>query len=273
LSFNRITVKIYEMKININFIICFLLASTFSFAQKKVQASDILKDIKDGKSISYQNVTIVGVLDLTYMDEALKKIPNKKKSSWWSSGNSTNEIKKIIEVKISFVNCTFKEDVLAYIPDEDSGFTFIASFEEEATFKNCVFERKAMFKYSRFERNSDFSGTSFTDDSTFKYATFDSDINFTNTKFDEIATFKYAKFSRNVSFYGSDFKDSAIFKYTKFNNGVSFKNTQFKKDLNIKYMNVSGDFNITNMKVEYEIDSKYTKINGKSFDKYLLEKR
>lgn len=261
------------MKIKINFIICFLLASTFSFAQKTVQASDILKDIKNGKSISYQNATITGVLDLTYMDEALKKLPSKKKNSWWSSGNASNVIKKIIDVKISFVNCTFKDDVLAYIPDEDSGYTFTANFEEQAIFKSCVFERKAMFKYSRFERNTDFSGASFNDDSTFKYAKFDSDINFTNSTFNEIATFKYADFSRNVSFYGAEFKDAAIFKYTKFNNGVSFKNAQFKQDLNIKYMNVSGDFNITNMKVGYDIDSKYTKINGKSFDKYLLENR
>ena len=40
------------------------------------------------------------------------------------------ELKKLIEEKISFVNCTFKDDVLAYIPDEDSGYTFTASFKD-----------------------------------------------------------------------------------------------------------------------------------------------
>ncbi|QOD61049.1 pentapeptide repeat-containing protein [Polaribacter haliotis] len=255
--------------------ICLFLSATISFAQKTVEASDIMKDIKNGKSISYNNVTIVGTLDFTYMDEALEKLPRKKKNSWfnWGSGNSSNEIKKLIDVKISFTNCTFRDDVLAYIPDEDSGYTFTASFEDIAIFKNCNFERKAMFKYSRFERDADFSGSTFDDDTTFKYAKFDQDISFENTVFDEIATFKYTNFNTKVSFSNSVFKDSATFKYTQFKNGVSFVNTKFEEDLNIKYMKVSGDFNISGMDVAYDIDSKYTKINGKSFGKYLIDKK
>jgi hypothetical protein len=253
--------------------LCLFLVSSFTFAQKTIEASDIMKHIKAGKSISYKNATVVGVLDFTYMDEAIKKLPNKKKNSWWNDNSSDNSIKKLIDVKVSFTNCTFQNDVLAYIPDEDSGYTFVASFENITIFKDCKFEGKAMFKYSRFERNSDFSGSYFNEDSTFKYAKFDKNISFENTTFDEIATFKYAKFSKNVSFSNSVFKDSVTFKYTQFSEGVSFKNTHFKEDLNIKYMKVSGDFNISNMKVAYDIDSKYTKINGKSFSKYLINKK
>ncbi|MEE9407842.1 MAG: pentapeptide repeat-containing protein [Polaribacter sp.] len=255
--------------------ISLFLVSSISFAQKTIEAKDIMKDIKAGKSISYSNKTIVGTLDFTYMDLALEKLPKKKKSGWfnWNSGNSSNVIKKLIDVKISFTNCTFQDDVLAYIPDEDSGYTFTANFEDIAIFKDCNFQRKAMFKYSRFERDADFSGTTFDDDTTFKYAKFDQDISFQNSKFDEVATFKYAKFNKNVSFSNSVFKDSAIFKYTKFNDGVSFKNSKFEEDLNIKYMNVDGDFDISNMDVAYDIDSKYTKINGKSFSKYLVDKK
>ena len=112
------------MKNKITVFALLFLASTFSFAQKNIEASDIMKDIKEGKNISYQNVTIVGTLDFTFMDEALEKLPSKRKNSWW--GNSTNEIKNYIEVKISFTNCTFKDDVLAYIPHEDTGYTFNA---------------------------------------------------------------------------------------------------------------------------------------------------
>jgi len=256
------------MKLKITLIICFLTTTVF-LAQKTVNASDILNDIKAGKSITYKNAKIVGILDFTYMDEAMQKLPKKRKNSWWGNKN-TNEIKKLIEVGVSFENCTFEDDVLAYIPDEDSGYTFTASFEDIVIFKNCNFERKAMFKYSSFERDSDFSGSTFNDDSTFKYAKFDRDISFANTKFVEVATFKYSKFRNNVSFANSVFEDSAIFKYTQFNDGVSFRNTDFQEDLNIKYMNVSGEFDITKMKVGYDVDSKYTKINGKSFNKYLL---
>ena len=124
--------------------------------------------------------------------EIIEKLPKKKKTSWWNYSDSNNTIKKLIEVKVSFTNCTFKNDVLAYIPDEDSGYTFTANFEDEVIFKNCTFERKAMFKYSRFERNSDFSGSSFMNDSTFKYAQFDENISFKDTNFNKTATFKYA---------------------------------------------------------------------------------
>jgi hypothetical protein len=260
------------MKHPITLLACLFLANTISFAQKKIEASDILKELKNGKAISYENTTIVGTLDFTYMQEAMTKISKKKKKSWWgNSGNYDNKIEKIIDVKISFINCTFKDDVLAYIPDEDSGYTFTASFKNSTIFKDCNFERKAMFKYSDFDKNTDFSGTTFKDDSTFKYAKFNKEIDFSDTTFNEVATFKYAKFRYNVSFLNALFKDTAIFKYTNFNDGVSFKNAKFEEDLNIKYMKVSGDFDVSNMKVKYDIDSKYTKINGKEFSKYLVD--
>jgi len=263
------------MKTKIKLLSTILFLSTLiSFSQKKINASDIMEDIKDGKDISYNNSTIVGVLDFTFMDEALQNLPKKKKS-WWNWGNnySDNTVKKIIENKISFTNCTFTDDVLAYIPDENSGYTFVASFEEKVIFSKCIFERKAMFKYSKFEREADFTDANFEDDTTFKYAKFDQNISFSNTKFREPATFKNTKFRKKVSFENSIFEESATFKYTKFYNGVSFKNVAFNEDLNLKYTEVSGDFDITGMKVAYDIDSKYTKINGKSFNKYLLNNR
>lgn len=217
-------------------------------AQKIVNASDIIQKIKNGKSVEVSNATISGVLDFTFMNDALPKLPKRK--SWWNNGGS-NTIEKQITNKISFINCTFNDNVLAYIPHEKSGYTFVANFESDVIFKNCNFKQKAMFKYSEFERNTDFSNTKFNDDSTFKYA----------------------KFERNITFENTFFEEPATFKYSEFKEGVSFKNVNFKEDLNIKYTNVSGDFNITDMNVAYEIDSKYTNINGKSFNTYLLNNK
>ncbi len=238
------------------------------YAQKTVDAKTIIKDIKNGKNITITNATINGVLDFTFMNDALPKLPKRKK--WWNNGGS-NTIEKQIISKISFINCTFNNDVLAYIPHEESGYTFIANFEKEVVFKECTFNEKAMFKYSDFDKNTDFTNSKFNDDTTFKYAKFDKGIVFKNTFFNKTATFKYAKFKKFVSFYNSIFNESAIFKYTEFNNGVSFENVKFKEDLNIKYTKVSGDFNINNMDVAYDIDAKYTKINGKNFSKYALK--
>ncbi|WGH76639.1 pentapeptide repeat-containing protein [Tenacibaculum tangerinum] len=254
---------------NIVTIITLFFCFSAAVAQKTVNAADIMRDVKNGKAVEISNATIEGVLDFTFMNEALPKLPKRK--GWWNNGGS-NTIEKQITDKISFVNCVFIDDVLAYIPDEKSGYTFIANFEDIVVFTECTFEQKAMFKYSDFERNTDFSTSKFKGDSTFKYAEFDRDITFKNTLFEEPATFKYAKFNRFVSFQNSVFNESAIFKYTEFKDGVSFRNVKFEEDLNIKYTKVSGEFDITGMEVAFDIDSKYTKINGKSFNKYLLKR-
>lgn len=243
--------------------VIFCLSLTMN-AQKRVSANEIMAAVKSGKSVTYSNATIVGELDFTFMDEALDKLPKRKR--WWNS--KTNKVEKQIESSISFVNCTFKDDVLAYIPDDDSGYTFTANFENKAIFKNCTFERKAMFKYSEFERDASFEGSSFNRESTFKYAEFNKSISFKNTSFEESATFKYAKFYRNVSFEKAVFQETATFKYAKFKDGVSFNNTRFEEDLNLKYTKVTGDFDIKGMKVSHGIDSKYTRINGNSFSYY-----
>lgn len=222
--------------------------STNVFAQQTVKASDIMRDIKMGKAVSYNNVIITGILDMTFMNEKLSDLPKRKK--WWKNGGS-NSIKEQIESAISFSNCTFEDNVYAYYHDEDSGYTFIANFENDVVFTNCAFKGEALFKYSDFERNANFKGS----------------------KFSSRTTFKYAKFNNNVSFANSTFNEDAIFKYTQFRDGVSFNNSKFRDDLDIKYTKVSGDFDITNMTVADNIDSKYTKINGKGFNKYLLDNR
>ena len=244
-------------------ITCFLLTTSI-VAQTKINASDIMKDIKSGKDITYKNATIVGELDFTFMDEQLKKLPKRKKSSWWNK-NSDNKVKKQISTKISFENCTFEDNVFAYIHDEDTGYTFVANFEDVAIFNKCVFKEMAMFKYSHFSNQADFTDSKFNGDTTFKYADFKKDISFSNAVFREGSTFKYTIFNRKVNFSNAVFKESATFKYAKFKDGVSLNKTRFEEDLDFKYTKVNGDFDIAGMHVEYDIDSKYTNINGKKF--------
>tara|TARA_R110000787_G_scaffold61198_7_gene138677 strand:+ start:3634 stop:4422 length:789 start_codon:yes stop_codon:yes gene_type:complete len=251
----------------------FTLISFVGYSQKTLNAEDIIRDIKNGKDISISNATIEGTLDFTYMEEKLDKLPKRKKS-WWNNNGGDNMVKNRIDVNISFTNCTFKDDVLAYYPDSEvSGYTFVANFDDIATFKSCTFERKAMFKYSNFEKKASFENAKFLDDSTFKYAKFKNSISFENTSFENEATFKYTEFRTFISFENSIFDESATFKYTKFKDGVSFKKAHFKEDLNLKYTEVKGKFDISGMKVDYDIDSKYTKINGKSFSKHLLNNK
>lgn len=240
--------KSLSTKCRIGILIFIGLFSLRAYAQNSVQAAQIMKDIKDGKSISYQDATIEGVLDFTFMDEKLPDLP--EKSTWYNNGGS-NVVDESIGVSISFVNCTFNEDVLAYIHEERSGYTFTADFDKDVMFKNCKFSRDAMFKYSDFDNIANFEGSKFQRKSTFKYAEFDEKANFSNTRFNDDATFKYAEFDE----------------------GVSFRNAVFEESLNIKYLNARGDFDIDGMEVGDDIDSKYTKINGKGFNSYLVGSR
>ncbi|WP_462248540.1 pentapeptide repeat-containing protein [Ekhidna sp.] len=234
-------------KLRIAMLLFFGIFMLRAFAQNTVSASDIMEDIREGKSISYENKTIVGDLDFTYMEDKMPDLP--KKSKWWNNGGNT--VEESIDVSISFVNCTFQDDVLAYIHDDPSGYTFTADFDRDVIFKNCEFKRNAMFKYSDFDGDVDFSGAKFQRKTTFKYAEFDEPADFSNTYFDDDATFKYAQFDE----------------------GASFKDAVFEESWNIKYMKARGDFDIAGLNVRDDIDAKYTKINGRSFTNYLIETR
>lgn len=226
-------------------ILLFGMFSARALAQQTVSAAAVMNDLRNGKSISYDNVIITGDLDFTFMKEKMPELPDTKK--WWKDGGS-NTVDELIEVSISFINCTFEDDVLAYIHHERSGYTFTADFDQSVIFKGCEFRRKAMFKYSNFDRTVSFEDSKFQGETTFKYAKFDEMANFTRTYFEDDATFKYAQFEQ----------------------GGSFMKAVFEESWNIKYMEAEGDFEISGLKVKDDIDDKYTKINGRSFSSYLI---
>ncbi len=182
---------IKKQSVLVLFTIAFL--TSISLSAQTINASDIMADIKAGKDISYSNATIVGDLDMTFMDEKLENLPKKRR--WYKNGGS-NAIEQQIESKISFNNCVFEGNVYAYFHDDDiigtgSKYTFIAHFENDVMFTNCSFKEDALFKYSDFERNASFEGSQFDERTTFKYAEFDENVSFANTTFDKSAVFKY----------------------------------------------------------------------------------
>ncbi len=71
------------MKNTITLTILFI--TSFTVAQKTVEATDIIKDIKNGKDISYHDAIVTGDLDFTYMEDKLADLPQKKKKKWWKN--------------------------------------------------------------------------------------------------------------------------------------------------------------------------------------------
>ena len=230
-------------------ILVFILASltpVTAFTQQRVNAHDILREIDDGKSVSYKDVEIEGTLDFT--DLRNRRL---KDSSFSLFGNNNDLYESAVEAPVTFINCTFLDDVIAYYHLERNNNTYIAHFEDNVVFKNCTFKRKSEFKYSEFSENVDFSGSIFNRDANFKYAEFSELPYFNEAEFRDEANFKYAEFTRGANFESAIFLELANFKYTKFRTPVNFKNISFEG---------------------YE-DFKYTKVDGRSFTSYLLKNR
>ncbi|PTB96955.1 hypothetical protein C9994_05100 [Marivirga lumbricoides] len=255
-------------KINLLLAALLFVTVTVSVNAQSIDAKEIIKKAKAGKDITYQNATIKGVLDFTPYEEKKDDLPGR---SWFST--SSNTIKNEISGKITFINCTFEDDVLAYLHDDDTEYTFVSNFEEDVIFKNCAFKEGVAFKYSTFSGIVDFSGSEIKEEANFKYAEFEKEADFAKLNFKELANFKYAEFEEMVTFSGSTFNSEANFKYTEIDNGVNFSNTIFEDFLNLKYTKLNGAVNLKNFQINGDMDTKYTEVNGKSFTSYLVNNR
>jgi uncharacterized protein YjbI with pentapeptide repeats len=232
------------MKAILIFLVC-IVATAATIAQTTVKATDIIKQINEGKAVSYTNVQIEGDLDLTDLEN---RQAERSLTSHFSDDSGTYQ--SSVEVPVNFTNCTFLGSVLAYYHIERRNETYVAHFEKDAIFKNCVFKNRSEFKYSEFNGIATFSGCTFDEEANFKYAEFSSGPMFNDVKFESGADFKYTEFPRETSFEKAIFHGLANFKYSKFKSPLKMDGVAFRG---------SEDF-------------KYTKMDGRAFATYLLEK-
>lgn len=223
------------------------LAAAVAVAQTKIKASEIIRQINEGRAVEYSNVEIEGDLDLTDLEN---RTPERSNLGFIDRFNDNPTIESEVEVPLKFTNCTFLGDVLAYYHIEGDKQTFVAHFEEDVVFSNCTFKKASEFKYSEFGGAASFVGSTFNEVANFKYAEFSSGPSFKNARFNSGADFKYTDFPRETSFEEATFYGLANFKYSK-----------FKAPLNMDGVDFRGSE-----------DFKYTKIDGRSFTSYLLGK-
>jgi uncharacterized protein YjbI with pentapeptide repeats len=248
-------------------ILVFMLISVSAFAQSRVNAKDILKSIDEAKAVNYRGVEIIGDLDLTSIQD---KVPDKDNKR---SRNSTKVFWYHVRSPLSFVDCTFKDDVIAYFHDDKKNETHNAAFHADVSFQGCEFQGKSAFKYSKFHEGADFTKTTYRKEALFKYTEFSTEVSFADSTFSNDANFKYTKLPRKADFRNVEFYDVANFKYTEFPRGVSFKNAVFKGDSNFKYAKFYEPFDFEGTEFGDSVDFKYTKLDGKSFTLYLLKNK
>ncbi len=241
--------------------IAFILAFAFSVrAQKSIDANDILRKIDDKRQIDVRDAVIRGTLDFT-------ELANQQRVK--SSRMANDEYKSRVEVPLTFRNCTFKGDVIAYKTVDKEGkqrwnwgsdqTLYTADFKEKVIFENCTFEGKTEFKYSDFDEIAVFNDNKFRYEANFKYANFREDARFEGTDFNDNANFKYADFRSVAYFTDARISDNADFKYAEFGNGVKFTKTRFDGSADFKYADFKrlGDF--SNADFRSRPDFKYTK--------------
>ncbi len=261
-------------------------------AQTTVDAKDIIKQINEGKEVNYENVEIVGDLDFTQIDDYNYSKPRRSRDSRDSrdrrsrglisrikrsiSDNdwgSTNTIWYNIKVPVTFKNCVFRGDVIAYYSDRWDNETHNAVFHKDADFTGCTFRRESAFKYVKFYENAGFANTEFEEEALFKYTEFSSEVSFEKAKFHDVANFKYTDFPDAVNFKEAFFRREARFKYTKFPRGVDFDEAIFRGMANFKYAQLEDPVNLDNADFRGSMDFKHTKINGRSVSRYFLRRR
>ncbi|WKN44517.1 pentapeptide repeat-containing protein [Tunicatimonas pelagia] len=252
-------------------IILFALSAlaTAGIAQQRVDADEVIRQINEGQTVTYQDVEISGDLDLTNLDTRER---TESSEGWFGFGNN-DTYESVVEASISFINCTFLGDVIAYYHDDREEDTFIAHFEGDVVFRKCTFREGSEFKYSEFAGESDFSGSVFEEEANFKYAEFSEAPSFAQSVFSDEANFKYAEFPEETNFTAVVFDDEADFKYAEFPRGASFKEAVFNNLANFKYAKFRTPLNMQNVSFNGDEDFKYTKVDGRSFTSYLLNNR
>ena len=256
------------LKIFIVLMLC--MVPVFSLAQTRVQAEDILDQINAGQDVIYKNAVIIGDLDFRTLDDVTADKPLRKSRV---GRLSTQSFSCHVRSSLSFIDCTFTGDVLAYLHIDRKNETYNAVFYEDVSFEGSEFEEASAFKYAKFLRKANFKNTTYEEEALFKYAKFSTEVSFQDSKFKNDANFKYTKFPESVDFAQSVFRDYANFKYAKFPEGVSFEDAEFRGNADFKYTKFSEPLNLDGVEFEGDANFKYTKIDGRSFTSYLIKNK
>ncbi|MFD2932840.1 pentapeptide repeat-containing protein [Spirosoma flavum] len=253
------------MKTILTFLLFAFTAIAPTLAQTTVDAKDIIAKINRKETISYQNATITGDLDLT----SLANRHEVREGSW--KGDSPQFL-SVVEVPLSFKNCKFQGKFLAYrTEDQDRKFlkvnntVYNTNFTEAVTIEGCQFADDAAFKYSTFSQRAIFTNNAFRNGALFKYAKFSNEADFSGSTFQDYADFKYTNFNESSSFQKVTFERYADFKYAKFDERVDFGQARFTNTADFKYTKLPRGTNFDDARFSGSTDFKYATLDGRKF--------
>ncbi len=194
--------------------------------KKKIDVQKIINKINEGIDVAYENVEIIGDLDITVCDKLIEIVNDK-------------DINIIIKNKISFKNCVFRGDLYFYQIKEN--IYYKCRFLSEAYFIGSQFLGNADFDKAQFSGETDFTSAQFSCEADFHEAKFSSKIIFTRAKFSGWVDFHEAKFSNEADFHEAKFLGGIDFTRAKFSDGADFSRTEFSSGVDFTRAEFSSE--------------------------------
>ncbi len=198
------------------FISYFALTNCTAAHKEFIQAEDIINQIKSKKNVFYSNKLIKGKLDFTVLDAYVI---------------SSNASKIDIEVAVTFDNCKFEEDVIAYAKSDKGKVTFV-EFSKCLSFNDCVFEKqiqfreiivKGLFNLTKCQVQGEVGMEGSQLHSSYSF--------FTETKFKAETRFQRLRVLGHTDFLKTEFWEKASFQLADFDGNVMFADAVFNKNL------------------------------------------
>lgn len=217
-------------------------------AKTVVQAEQILEQIQKGEPAIYNNVIIIGDLDLRFAH--LKTVPVAENVDDGFIYMDYISTKNFVDAPIYITNSTFQGSV-------DFSHTI---FNHSIALIDSYFEKGANFWDSRFYEYADFRSTFFNKA--------DNSIgggNFWLAGFSKGADFSWSKFDGRAFFWKAQFDKTAIFIGTEFNGDAMFDDVLFSQDANF----IGAQFNGTATFIRTEFKGN-AKLYGVKFNRELL---
>jgi uncharacterized protein YjbI with pentapeptide repeats len=197
-------------------VLAMALASS-SGAEQVIPAREIIAKIEGKEPVHYDNIRILGDLNL-------KSLPDARVSNSFAITNSAL-------IDASFEGITFAKDAV-----------FFGTTLGNASFKKAVFLGKADFANTSFGKVS-FIAASFVQPVIFDGALFLENVSFEDAMFAKDAIFNEARFMANTNFNYSDFASYSYFADTQFFGDALFSDVDFSGAVDFSAAAVAGKAN------------------------------
>jgi len=209
---------------------------------REVPSDEILSKIENGVTIDYEEVTIIGDLDLSKIDLPLAHIT---KSSFETGLPDLSETARVIESPINirnskiigsiYFNNTILKNSTNFLNTRIIGKTYFIDthFNGYTAFAWMKFENNVYFDGANFLAYTDFGNSLFFKNASFMYSKFKGDFDAERARFYQKIYFNESVFDGYADFLETSFFNYTSFEGCNFHDDIGFQGCIFQHDLNL----------------------------------------